>query len=474
VTILPVPVTISAKNQEEEDNLFLKRYQKTPFITKGVFYFYGKLHSLNISALYDIYLRYPSVQTDSRKVRPGDIFFALKGPNFNGNKFAEAAINDGAAYAIIDESEFAVNERCILVSDVLETLQNLARHHRQQINIPFIAVTGSNGKTTTKELITTVLSKKYITYATIGNLNNHIGVPLTLLSIKKDAEMAVIEMGANHQKEIESYCKIALPTHALITNCGKAHIEGFGGIEGVRKGKGELYDFIRENGGTIFRNADLDYLSQMAAGIETQVTYGSADADYIGKPLMDDVFLQVAILNRDSEALVKTRLVGDYNYPNVMAAVAIGLHFNIDIDTVRNAVESYSPDNSRSQWITAGSNNIVLDAYNANPSSMKAAIINFAGTELKNKILWLGGMKEMGDQEREEHAELVRMLNEYNWDDVVLVGTEFKGLSGNYKYFDNSAEAAQFLKTHRPENASILIKGSRGSKMELLLDAIRD
>lgn len=427
---------------------------------------------MNISALYDIYLSYPSVQTDSRKIKAGDIFFALKGPSFNGNKFAAQALGDGAAYAVVDEQEYAVNDRCILVPDVLETLQELARHHRQQFNIPFIAITGSNGKTTTKELLTSVLRQQYITYATDGNLNNHIGVPLTLLKIKRDAQMAVIEMGANHLKEIESYCQIALPTHGVITNCGKAHIEGFGGIEGVRKGKGELYDYLRESKGTIFRNTDLDYLEGMAKQMPHQVTYGTADATYIGRPIMDGVFLSVASLNKNAETLIKTKLVGEYNYPNVMVAIAIGTHFGINIDAIKAAIESYDPDNSRSQWIKKGSNSIILDAYNANPTSMKAAISNFANAKLDNKILWLGGMKEMGVDEAKEHKELVDFIAQYQWKDVVLVGKEFDNISANYQQYETSAEAAEHIKRSLPENAAILIKGSRGSKMEVLLDAI--
>jgi UDP-N-acetylmuramoyl-tripeptide--D-alanyl-D-alanine ligase len=427
---------------------------------------------LEISALYNIYLSHPSVQTDSRKIKAGDIFFALKGPSFNGNKFAAQSLRDGAIYAVVDEKEYAVNDHCILVDDVLETLQALARYHRQQFNIPFIAITGSNGKTTTKELVTAVLRQQYITYATDGNLNNHIGVPLTLLKIKSDAQMAVIEMGANHLKEIDSYCQIALPTHGIITNCGKAHIEGFGGIEGVRKGKGELYDHLRENGGAIFRNTDLDYLEGMAKNMPNQITYGSADATYLGKPVMDDVFLSVASLNKNTETLIKTKLVGEYNYPNVMVAIAVGSHFGIDIDRIKAAIEAYDPDNSRSQWIKKGSNSIILDAYNANPTSMKAAISNFANAKLENKILWLGGMKEMGADEVKEHKELVDFIAQFQWKDVVLVGKEFNDVSGNYKQYQTSAEAAEQIKASLPENAAILIKGSRGSKMEVLLDAI--
>lgn len=427
---------------------------------------------METAALYEIYKKHPSVQTDTRKLKQGDIFFALKGPNFNGNAFAKQALEAGAAYAVIDEKEFATDNRYLPVDDVLTALQQLAKHHRQQFNIPFIAITGSNGKTTTKELVTTVLQQQYTTYATEGNLNNHIGVPLTLLKIKSDAQMAVIEMGANHQKEIESYCKIALPTHAIITNCGKAHIEGFGGIEGVRKGKGELYDFIRENNGTIFRNTDLDYLASMSSGISNQITYGSTDADYIGTPAMKDVFLSVA-LTKPANTNIDTQLVGDYNFPNAMVAIAIGLHFGIDIATINNAIAHYNPDNSRSQWLQKGSNKIILDAYNANPTSMRAAITNFANAQLSNKMLWIGGMKEMGTEEAKEHTDLVQLVQQYNWSNVILVGKEFDDIANNYLHFQTSADAAVYLKEHMPADASILIKGSRGSRMEVLLEALQ-
>ena len=427
---------------------------------------------MNIAALYKLYLQYPDIQTDTRKLKEGDIFFALKGPNFNGNAFAAQALQNGAVYAVIDEKEYVADERYILVEDVLNTLQELALHHRKQFNIPFIAITGSNGKTTTKELLTAILRKKYITYATEGNLNNHIGVPLTLLKIKSDAEMAVVEMGANHLKEIAGYCTIALPTHGIITNCGRAHIEGFGSVEGVRKGKGELYDFLRENNGIIFRNTDLSYLEEMAKGIEQQITYGSANAKYIGKPLMQGSFLKVAVMTRDAETTIPTQLVGDYNFPNVMLAVAAGLYLGIDIQTIKDAISSYSPDNSRSQWLQKGTNKIILDAYNANPTSMRAAISNFANMQLPGKILWLGAMKEMGPEEKSEHGQLVDFIGQYNWQQVILVGREFTGLEGDYLRFDTSADAATYIKAHLPAHASILIKGSRGSKMEMLLAAI--
>lgn len=427
---------------------------------------------MNIAELYKIYLKHNTVQTDTRKLTEGCLFFALKGPNFNANTFAAQALEQGAAYAVVDEAEYVINDKCILVDDVLQTLQQLAKHHRQQLNIPFLAITGSNGKTTTKELVNTVLKKKFKTYATVGNLNNHIGVPLTILSIKNDAEFAIIEMGANHLHEIASYCKIALPTHAIITNCGKAHIEGFGGIEGVRKGKGELYDHIRANDGIIFRNTDLPYLKEMAADIAQQITYGSADANYIGKPMMDGVLLNVAVLNHLSEALIKTNLVGDYNFANVMTAIAVGLHFGIDIADIKEAIAAYNPDNSRSQWVVKGTNKLILDAYNANPTSMRAAVINFAKSDLDNKTLWLGAMKEMGQEEANEHKALVALVDEYTWQDVILVGREFEGLNGQHKLFNTSTEAAAYIQRNKPQSASILIKGSRGSKMEVMAEVL--
>jgi UDP-N-acetylmuramoyl-tripeptide--D-alanyl-D-alanine ligase len=427
---------------------------------------------LEITKLYDLYLQHPAVQTDTRKLRPGEIFFALSGPNFNGNTFAQKALDEGAALVVIDDANYNISSKCILVDDVLATLQLLALHHRKQLNIPFLAITGSNGKTTTKELIAAVLQKKYVICATQGNLNNHIGVPLTLLRIKPGTEIAIIEMGANHLREIASYCSIALPTHGLITNCGKAHIEGFGGIEGVRKGKGELYDFLRGTDGIIFRNTDLDYLEQMALGIAQQITYGEHEADYCGKPLMQDVFLNVALMSPHTGTTIPTRLVGVYNFPNVMASVAVGLHFGVSPDDIRDAIAGYNPDNSRSQWLQQGSNRIIMDAYNANPSSMQAAIINFAAADLQNKMLWLGGMKEMGPEELNEHKALVSLIADNEWSDVILVGKEFRDVNTTYRWFENSAEAAAYIRAHLPVNASILIKGSRGSKMEVMKDAL--
>src|SRR5688500_2272932 len=303
-----------------------------------------------IEELYKIYLKHPSVQTDTRKLKHGDIFFALKGPSFNGNSFAQNAIEAGAVYAIIDEKKFEIPGKTILVDDALATLQQLATHHRKQFSIPFIAITGSNGKTTTKELIHAVLSTTYKTATTEGNLNNHIGVPLTILKIKTDTAIAVIEMGANHLKEIESYCKIALPTHGIITNCGKAHLEGFGSEEGIRKGKGELFDFLRAHNGTAFIMQDYDYLQPMSQGISNVITYGTQAADYVGTIKSVDPFLSVEF-QKGFEGFIQTSLVGGYNLPNILAAVAVGKTFGVRDEKIKASIEAYQPSNSRSQLV---------------------------------------------------------------------------------------------------------------------------
>lgn len=445
---------------------------KTRRYLAGFLFLQLKREVLNIESLYQIYLQHPTVSTDTRKIEAGAVFFALKGPSFNGNTFAEKAIALGAAYAVVDEAQYRLDDRFILVEDVLTALQQLARHHRQQLSIPFIAITGSNGKTTSKELVTAVLAQKFITYATEGNLNNHIGVPLTILKIKQDAEMAVIEMGANHQKEIASYCTIALPDYGIINNCGKAHLEGFGGIEGVRKGKGELYDFIRENKGTIFRNTDLDYLQGMASGIEQQITYGSADATYTGQIDGHQITLAVRVEAPAFSVELHSQLVGDYNFPNIMLAVAVGAHFGVSKEQIKTAIENYLPDNSRSQLVERGTNTVILDAYNANPTSMRAAIANFAALQGENKILWLGAMKEMGPEEAYEHQALAGFISSWPWADVILVGHEFEACKGSLNWFADSAAAATYVAAHKPAGSLILIKGSRGSKMEKLLEVL--
>lgn len=424
---------------------------------------------MNMTELYSLYLQYPSVQTDTRKLKNGDLYFALKGPNFNGNAFAKQALDQGAAYAIIDEAQYAVDGKTILVEDVLQTLQQLALHHRRQFRIPFLAITGSNGKTTTKELIHAVLSTTFTTYTTEGNLNNHIGVPLTILRIKSDAQMAVIEMGANHQKEIASYCEIALPTHGLITNCGKAHLEGFGGVEGVRKGKGELFDFLRSNDGIVFRMNDYEYLHEMSKGIRQIFTYGTKEADIVGDVAESDPFLQVHF-TRGMKGDIKTSLVGSYNLPNVLAAVAVGRYFGVEDEKIRSSIEGYTPSNSRSQLLQKGSNKIILDAYNANPSSMKAAIDNFAKAEGDHKFLVLGAMAELGQESLDEHQNIVNEIGRHPWQHVLLVGGDFLKTPHPFLSFSTPEEAGVWLKSHHVTDAYLLVKGSRSMQMEKVLN----
>ena len=427
---------------------------------------------MEINELYQHFKKHPSVQTDSRKIKKGDLFFALKGPNFNGNKYAQQALDDGAVLCIVDEETGLHDSRIIKVNDSLETLQALAKKHREQFSIPFIAITGSNGKTTTKELVHAVLSMKYITYTTIGNLNNHIGIPLTILSVKPDAEMAVIEMGANHQHEIEGYCKYALPTHGLITNCGKAHLEGFGGEEGVKKGKGELFDYLRNNNGTAFILNDYGYLSEMSKGISNIITYGTIDADLNGEAIKESgsEFLRVKIDKGVTINEINTQLVGGYNLPNVLAAVCIGKTFGVDDEKIIAALENYIPSNSRSQFIEKDSNRIILDAYNANPSSMKAAIENFANMPGNKKVLMLGGMMELGDESMTEHKNLVKLINQNQWHKVVLVGKDYKDLPVSFIHFYDVSDARNWFREQHFMDALILVKGSRSMQMEKVLE----
>ncbi|MEO6613852.1 MAG: UDP-N-acetylmuramoyl-tripeptide--D-alanyl-D-alanine ligase [Chitinophagaceae bacterium] len=427
---------------------------------------------MNTGELYSIYLQHPSVETDTRKLKAGDIFFALKGDNFNGNAFAQQAIAAGAACAVIDEAAFEIPGKTILVPDVLTALQDLAKHHREKFTIPFLAITGSNGKTTTKELIHAVLSTEFKTATTEGNLNNHIGVPLTLLKIKEAAQLAVIEMGANHLGEIAGYCLYAQPTHGLITNCGKAHLEGFGSIEGVRKGKGELYDHLRLNNGTAFVMWDYDYLREMSKGISGVIKYGTGDAPVTGRVLKNDPWLEVEITQGLDPVTIRTQLVGEYNLPNVLAAVTVGKFFNVSEANIKKAIEEYRPSNSRSQMMEKGSNKIILDAYNANPSSMKLAIENFAGLPASAKVMMLGAMAELGKDSREEHGAIVELIQKYNWKNVVLVGGDFLKVPHPYLQFPDAAAAKNWLASQHFENTHFLVKGSRSMAMEKVLEGL--
>ncbi len=432
---------------------------------------------MEIPELYKLYLKHPSIQTDTRKLAQDDIFFALKGPNFNANLFARQALESGAAYAIVDEEPEQPNERIIKVADTLKALQDLAGYHRMQFEnpasgrkIPFIAITGSNGKTTSKELVHAVLSSTYKTYTTEGNLNNHIGIPLTLLKIRPDAEIAIIEMGANHQKEIEGYCRYTRPTHGIITNCGKAHLEGFGGVEGIKKGKGELFDYLRENNGTAFVMWDYDYLREMSAGIAHVITYGTHSATVTGTVQNSSGLLEVTITNDAELGSIKTNLVGEYNLPNILLAVAVGKYFKVPAEKIRAALENYLPSNSRSQLIEKNSNKIILDAYNANPTSMKAAIENFAKMDGESKVLLLGGMMELGQESLHEHQQLIELIKKYSWKNVVLVGGDFSKVTHPFINFDNSVQAREWYQQQHYSDASVLIKGSRSTQMEKVLE----
>lgn len=427
---------------------------------------------MNIQDLYKIYLQYPKVGTDTRHIEQGSLFFALKGPSFNGNEFAQKALDAGAAYAVVDEAQSTDNERFILVENVLDTVHELAKTHRETFAIPFIGITGSNGKTTTKELVHAVLSQQYKTYFTQGNLNNHIGIPLTILRVRPDAEIAIIEMGANHQKEIEGYCQYAQPNFGIITNCGKAHLEGFGGIEGVRKGKGELYDYVRAHDGAIFAFDDYDYLHDMSKGISKIHWYGTQSGEVTGKEIANDPFLDVEITNGFDQAYtIDTQLVGSYNLPNILCAVAVGKAFGVSQEKIQKAISSYAPSNSRSQLIQSGNNKIILDAYNANPTSMAAAIQNFAGLQSDKKVLMLGAMMELGVTSIEEHTHILNLIKQYNWDKVVLVGGDFGHIDVSpFIYFQNSEEARGWFKEQNFQNAEILIKGSNSMHMNRILD----
>ena len=431
------------------------------------------LSPVSIGDLYQLYLEHPSICTDTRHVQKGDLFFALKGDRFNGNLFAAQALDNGAAYAIIDETPATTNDRLLMVKDVLSCLQDLAAHHRDQFTIPFIAITGSNGKTTTKELIHAVLSEKYKTYTTEGNLNNHIGIPLTLLKIKKDAEIAIVEMGANHLSEIEGYCIYTRPTHGLITNCGKAHLEGFGSLEGVKKAKGELFDYLRAYGGSAFVMWDYEYLQQMSKGIREVFTYGTNHADITGIVEEATPFLRVKITKGNSAGTIQTRLTGDYNLPNVLAAVCLGNYFKVTSADIKKGIENYTASNSRSQLVKAGTNFIILDAYNANPSSMSLAIKNFMQYPAADKILLLGAMAELGADSISEHEQILKQIKAGTWKEVVLVGGDFLKLTHPYRSFTTGEEAGQWVKSRSFQNTAFLVKGSRSMQMEKAIESLR-
>ena len=426
-----------------------------------------------IEELYKVYLQHQNICTDTRLISSGCLFFALKGESFDANTFAEEALNQGAAFAIIDNKDFAKNEQYLLVNDVLSTLQNLAKHHRKQLNIPVIGLTGSNGKTTTKELIKAVLSEKYKTFATKGNLNNHIGVPLSILSIQSDVEIAVIEMGANHQKEIEFLCEIAQPTHGLITNIGMAHLDGFGGFEGVKKGKAELFTFLKAQHGTTFIYRNNPYLLEMSqvADLNKIVYYGTEQENLIsGKLKHSDPFIELEWATHDASYEAKANLTGVYNFENILAAICIGYFFELTPLQINTGLLNYYPNNNRSQLTKTENNKVICDFYNANPSSMAAALLNLKELNSTKKIAIIGDMFELGAESSEQHEIIVKLANT-NALDTIFIGNDFYAFKDKYpgKYFNSPAEAAQFLKINQIKDKLVLLKGSRGMALEQLL-----
>ncbi|MDG2491625.1 MAG: UDP-N-acetylmuramoyl-tripeptide--D-alanyl-D-alanine ligase [Flavobacteriaceae bacterium] len=426
---------------------------------------------MEAKTLYSYFLKSSSVITDTRKIEKNALFFCLRGENFNGNKFAKEALRKGAAFVVIDDSEyFKENSQYILVEDCLKSLQELAKYHRLKFDIPVIGLTGSNGKTTTKELIYSVLSERFNTTATFGNLNNHIGVPLTLLRINKNTEIALIEMGANHLKEIEFLCNITKPTHGYITNFGKAHLEGFGSTEGVIQGKSELYKSLENTKGTALINSE-DKLQVRLTKNQAKQQFGNKEADIVitsnNYTTKDNNHLSVSF----QSTIINSKLKGTYNYSNIKAAIAFGFIFDISLEKIKKGIEEYIPKNNRSQWLKTERNTVILDAYNANPSSMTVALESLMNSDTKNKILILGDMLELGGYAADEHQRIIEMLNKKTPETVILVGKEFKKTktsNSNFHKFEETKDVIPFLQKKNFQNKTILIKGSRGIALEVL------
>ena len=425
---------------------------------------------MDISHIHNLFLKCNAVSIDTRKIEPNSMFVAIKGDNFDANTFAKEALEKGASYVIIDNEDYFVDQRTILVENSLTALQELAKFHRQYLKLPIIALTGSNGKTTTKELISVVLSKKYDTKATVGNLNNHIGVPLTLLSFTSETEMGIVEMGANHKKEIEFLCELAKPDFGYITNFGKAHLEGFGGVEGVIQGKSEMYDYLSENNKMAFINLE-DSIQVEKSKKMNSYSFGvnKEEADVNINSVTANPFVEISFSN----FLIKTHLIGLYNANNINAALTIGKYFGVDDLDIKEALEGYIPENNRSQLLSKGTNRIILDAYNANPSSMAVAIANFLQLDNSSKIMILGDMFELGKESPQEHEAIVNSL--LNQDEVVcyFIGKEFHANQvdkNNFHFYESFELFSDYLENIKIENSSILIKGSRGMALERTLD----
>lgn len=420
---------------------------------------------MNVQDFYSIYQNAGKVVIDNRKIEKGDIFFAFSGENFNAATLAEKAVEDGASAVIVEQKEFENPDKNIFcVPSTLQFLQDLSRYHRSKIAVPVIGLTGSNGKTTTKELISTVLSEKYNVQYTYGNLNNHIGVPLTLLSIKPEHEIAVVEMGANHQKEIEFLCSVARPNFGYITNFGKAHLEGFGGFEGVVKGKSELYDYLIANHQTVLVNKNDNLQVKKAKNYDKTITFGSSDADYNFEKFSEDNF--VGLIYQGERA--QTRLTGDYNFTNLCAAAALGFHFGLDFKQIKSALESYTPTNMRSQVMEKDGKTLVLDTYNANPSSMSASLQNFKSFE-GTKTIIIGDMLELGEESKAEHQNILELAKSLGFENLITVGNSFKEVNPE-SAFANTAELTEYFKTNKITTKNILLKGSRGVALEKIID----
>lgn len=421
--------------------------------------------------LLEIFETSTGVSIDSRNVDPGNIFFALKGEHSDGNMFAHMAVEKGAGYVVIDNEKYlpeTSDEKYFLVKDSLQALQNLASAYRNTLKIPVIAITGSNGKTTTKELLHVVLQKKYPAFATKGNLNNHIGVPLSLLSVTQEQKIAIIEMGANHQKEISFLCNITKPTHGLITNVGKAHLEGFGGEEGVKKGKSELYQYIMQQGGVVFANSGQEKLFDVYKDYKQLITYGFKKDDFVsGKIISSLPFATIEIEN----VRIESNLVGQYNAENILAAACVGKYFGADMQQIKDAIESYLPSNNRSEWKEINGNYFIFDAYNANPSSMQAAIENFMRLDVSPKILIMGDMLEMGEYAKEEHKHILHLAEAGKFNELITVGKEFKNIDAkNVTAFENISQAKDYFLSKNYIGCYILLKGSRGIALEKIVE----
>ncbi|MHC1705469.1 MAG: UDP-N-acetylmuramoyl-tripeptide--D-alanyl-D-alanine ligase [Tenuifilaceae bacterium] len=429
-----------------------------------------------LEKIYKLYLENPLITTDSRNVVNGSIFFALKGESFDGNKFAVEAINKGCIASVVDDPDIK-SDKCFYVNSVLETLQTLSTLHRKTLGLKVIAITGSNGKTTTKELINCVLSQKYKVLATKGNLNNHIGVPLTLLSLSKDIEIAIVEMGANHPGEIKFLSSIANPDYGIITNIGMAHLDGFGSFEGVKKTKGELYGYISEMDGTIFYNSKNNHLSDLVKQYDLEnnsITYGFGLKSVKIKEAANSPYLCLEVIQKDTSSpiFIQTALVGNYNFENVLAAITVGLYMDVSIESIKVAIETFQPSNNRSQLVKTSYNTIILDAYNANPSSMELSLRNFALLEGDKKIAIIGEMLELGNYSEYEHNRIANIVKSLGFSMVIMVGKGFEKYSDNCIFFLDSDQCEKFLSEHLIRNSVVLVKGSRGVKLEKVLDQL--